>query len=183
MDDDSLEDLRFPIGRFETPAVVTAEQISGWIDDIARLPGDVRRAVTDLDDGQLDSTYRPGGWTVRQVVHHLADSHTNSVVRFKWALTERHPTIKAYDERAWAELVDSRAPVGLSLDLLDALHARWVVLLRNLGAVHLARRFRHPESGDDVRLDANIGVYAWHGRHHLAHITALAERSGWGAPA
>lgn len=177
---DSLETLRYPIGRFQAPELVTEADRKAWIRDLERLPALLRRAVEPLSTAQLDTPYRPGGWSVRQVVHHLADSHLNSFVRFKWALTEERPTIKPYDEAAWAELPDVAAtPVAVSLDLLDALHARLVVLLKALGPAQLAREFLHPESGT-VRLDRNIGLYAWHSRHHLAHVTGLAEREGWG---
>lgn len=175
----STEELRYPIGRFEAPKAVSAAQVQAWIDDIARLPADLRAVVESLSPEQLETPYRPGGWRVRQVVHHLADSHLNSFVRFKWALTEDRPTIKTYDQDRWAELPDvSGTPVETSLALLDALHARWVALLRALGPDELRREFVHPESGP-VRLDVNIGIYAWEGRHHLAHITRLAEREGW----
>jgi hypothetical protein len=132
-----------------------------------------------LDETQLDTPYRPGGWTVRQTVHHLADSHMNSFMRWRLALTEPEPTIRAYDQAAWGELADSRiAPVELSLHLVENLHARWVVLLKTLSDADLARSFRHPELGV-VRLDTNLALYAWHGRHHTAHITGLRERNGW----
>lgn len=173
------EDLRYPIGRFAAPPEVTPAQVSSWIDDIARLPADLRAVVDSMTPAQLETRYRPGGWRASQVVHHLADSHLNSFLRFKWALTEDRPTIKPYFEDRWAELADYReAPVATSLSLLDALHARWVRLLRALGPAELRREFVHPDSGV-VRLDVNIGLYAWHGRHHLAHITRLAEREGW----
>ena len=175
----SLEELRYPIGRFEPPAEVTAARIEGWIADIEQLPGDLRRVVEPRDEEQLETRYRPDGWTIRQVVHHVPESHLNSYVRFKWALTEERPRIKAYFEERWAELADvAETPVGVSLDLLDALHRRWVILLRSLGPEQLAREFVHPESSV-VRLDANIGIYAWHGRHHLAHIQGMVRRMGW----
>ncbi len=175
----SLEGLRYPIGRFEPPPEVTAAHVEGWIDDIERLPGDLRRVVEPLSSEQLETRYRPGGWTLRQVVHHLTESHLNSYIRFKWALTEERSRIKAYDEERWAELADVAAvPVGVSLDLLDALHRRWVGLLRTLSSQQLKREFVHPESGV-VRLDVNVGIYAWHGRHHLAHIEGVARRLGW----
>ncbi len=174
------EDLRYPIGRFAPPDDVDDGTLATWIDRIGSLPARLRALVEPLDDARLDTPYRPGGWTVRQVVHHLADSHLNSTVRFRWALTEDAPLIKAYDERAWAKLPDARdGPPALSLDLLDALHRRWVVLLRALGPEERARTFTHPESGESIRLDVNVGVYAWHGDHHLAHVAALAEREGW----
>ncbi len=176
---DSLEEQRYPIGRFAASPEVTAAQVDRWIADIERLPGDLRRVVEPLGPEQLETRYRPGGWTIRQVVHHLPESHLNSYIRFKWALTEERPVIKAYDEERWAELADvAETPVSVSLDLLDALHRRWVVLLRSLSPQQLAREFIHPESGV-VRLDVNVGIYAWHGRHHLAHVEGVARRMGW----
>ena len=172
-------ELRYPIGPFEPPEVVTREQVSEWIDQIDALPGNARRFVTPLSTEQLETPYRPGGWTVQQVVHHMADSHLSSFIRFKWGLTEERPLIKAYYEERWAELADYRSEfLGLSLDFLDALHARWCVLLRALSEEQLAREFIHPDSGV-VKLAVNVGIYAWHGRHHMAHIERLAEREGW----
>ena len=171
-------DLRYPIGEFSPPDPVTRDQVSAWIDDIAGLPADLRRTVTPLTDGRLDTPYRPGGWTVRQVVHHLPDSHMNSLIRFKWALTEDRPVIKAYDEKGWAALPDARGPIGPSLDLLDALHRRWTDLLGGLSLAQLEREFVHPESGP-VALAVSVGAYAWHGRHHLAHVERLMDREGW----
>ena len=142
------DDLRFPLGRFQKPDVISDQQIATWIGDLDALPGDLRRVVQPLSIEQLDTPYRPGGWTVRQVVHHLPDSHFNSFLRFKWALTEDHPTIKDYREDRFADLADYRdTPVGTSLDLLAALHARWTTLLRSLDAAQLEREFVHPESG------------------------------------
>ena len=174
----STSDLRYPIGKFLPPDPVTRDQVAAWIDDIAGLPGDLRRTVSALTDGHLDTPYRPGGWTVRQVVHHLPDSHMNSLVRFKWALTEDRPVIKAYDEKGWAGLPDARGPIGPSLELLDALHRRWTELLGSLTWAQLQREFVHPESGP-VALTVNVGAYAWHGRHHLAHVERLIQREGW----
>ena len=171
-------DLRYPVGRFSAPDPITPDQVAIWIDDIAALPADLRRTVARLTDAQLDTPYRPDGWTVRQVIHHLPDSHMNSLIRFKWALTEDRPAIKAYDEKGWAVLPDSRAPIAGSLDLLDALHGRWVSLLRGLSQAQLQREFVHPESGP-ATLAVTVGSYAWHGRHHLAHIERLIEREGW----
>ena len=171
-------DLRYPIGEFSPLDPVEREQVDAWVDDIAALPADLRRTVSALSDGQLDTPYRPAGWTVRQVVHHLPDSHMNSLVRFKWALTEDRPTIKAYDEKGWAVLPDSREPIAGALDLLDALHHRWVSLLRGLSRAQLQREFVHPESGP-ATLAITVGSYAWHGRHHLAHIERLIERESW----
>lgn len=175
-----MEDMRYPIGPFEHTGAVSSEEIGGWIDDIETLPDRLRAAVEGLTDDQLDTPYRPGGWTVRQVIHHLADSHLNSVIRFKWALTEDTPAIKTYDEARWAELPDyDRVPISLGLDFLALLHARWVVLLRSLTPEDLARTFVHPDMGS-VESSWNVGMYAWHGRHHLAHVTGLIEREGWG---
>lgn len=174
------DDLRYPIGGFAPLETITATQVDAWIDEIAALPGALRRTVTPLTDTQLDTPYRPGGWTVRQVVHHVPESHLNSFIRFKWALTEDRPTIKAYDEKGWATLPDVRTvPVAHSLDLLDALHVRWVGLLRSLSWDQLQREFVHPDSGS-VSLAETVGAYAWHGRHHLAHIDRLIDREGWG---
>ena len=174
-----LDQLRFPIGPFEPPASVSDAQAAAWIDELERFPDALRATVESLTRQQLDTPYRPDGWTVRQVVHHVADSHMNSFVRFKWALTEDRPTIKAYFEERWAELPDySCVPIATSLEFLAALHRRWVGLLRGLTASDLAREFVHPDSGP-VSLDVNIGIYAWHGRHHHAHITRLIEREGW----
>lgn len=174
-----MEDLRYPIGRFDHQGSVSEKDLLRWIEDIETLPERLRAAVEGLTAAQLDTPYRPGGWTVRQVVHHLGDSHLNSVLRFKWALTEDTPTIKTYDEARWAELADyERVPVSLGLDFLAVLHARWVALLRSLTPADLARAFVHPDMGR-VELSWNIGLYAWHGRHHLAHLTGLINREGW----
>lgn len=176
---EDLQKLRYPIGRFEPPSRIDEDQIERWISDIEALPADLSRTVEGLTDTQLDTPYRPGGWTIRQVVHHLPDSHMNSFIRFKWALTEDRPEIKAYFEDRWAELPDySVAPVSASLDLLEALHRRWVALLRSLTRQDLDRTFIHPESGP-ANLAETIGSYAWHGRHHLAHIRELIRREGW----
>ena len=173
-------DLRYPIGRFTFPDAATPQQTAAWIEDVARLPDAVRSAVSGLDEARLGAAYRPGGWTVRQLVHHLADSHMNAYVRFKLALTEERPTIKPYDEAAWAALEDSSiVPVSVSLDLLDALHIRWVALLRAMRPEQMERGFVHPEQGRFMRLDGALGLYAWHGRHHVAHITTLRDREGW----
>jgi len=172
-------DLRYPIGRFKFEESITEEQRRRFIDQIEGTPAELRSVVQGLSPEQLDTPYRPGGWTVRQVVHHLPDSHLNSYTRFKLALTEDEPTIKPYHEDRWAELEDSRnAPIEMSLMLLEALHRRWVLLLRSLSPPEFARTFKHPELGV-VRLDKNISLYAWHGRHHVAHITSLRERMGW----
>lgn len=177
--DIELDLLRYPIGRCSTTPSLPPEQRPVLIDDIAALPADLRTAVSDLSDEQLSTRYRPGGWTVRQVVNHLPDSHTNSYVRFKLAITEDEPAIKGYDEAAWAELADGGGgDVDVSLRLLEALHDRWTTFLRSLRPEQFARCFRHPELGL-VTLDSSLQRYAWHGRHHLAHVTRLRERLGW----
>jgi hypothetical protein len=172
-------DLRYPVGKFQFPDVVTEDDRRKFVGEIAETPARLRSAVMGLSDSQLDTPYRPGGWTVRQVVHHVPDSHLNSYVRFRWALTEDEPTIKAYFEERWAELPDARtAPVEISLRLLECLHARWVGLLRSLDDAQWKRTFRHPELGL-ISLEKNSALYAWHGRHHVAHIVNLRERMNW----
>lgn len=174
-----MTDLQYPIGRFTWDGESAPARREQFINDISALPAQLREAVAGLTDEQLDTPYREGGWTVRQVVHHLADSHLNSYVRFRLALTEDTPTIKAYDEAQWAQLEDaSRAPVDVSLTLLESLHDRWVRLLRSLQPEDFARRFNHPERGP-VSLDANLALYSWHGKHHTAHVNNLRERMGW----
>lgn len=167
-----------PNGEFNHRGSITLESINGWIKEIEIAPEDVKEAVKGLEDDQLDTPYQPNGWTVRQVVHHLADSHMNAYIRFKLALTENNPTIKPYQESEWAELPDSELPVDVSIKLLEALHIRWVILLRSLTSTQLEQTFQHPDSGI-VRIGFNIGIYAWHGRHHIAHITTLRKRAGW----
>lgn len=174
----SLRELQYPIGEYEPPSRATREQIDGWINRIETLPSRFRAAVEPLSEPQLDTPYRPGGWTVRQLVHHVPDSHLNSYIRFKWALTEERPAIKAYHEDRWAELADSQGPVATSLDLLTALHRRWVSLLRSLDGPQLERELVHPDLGPQ-RLDIYIGLYAWHGDHHLVHVENLVAREGW----
>src|SRR5271165_2180413 len=172
-------DLRYPIGRFKRPEHLTEEQRAIHIEAIAETPSRLAACVAGLNAGQLDTPYRPGGWTVRQLAHHLPDSHMNSYVRFRLALTEEEPTIKPYDEARWAELADAKtSPIEPSLALLENLHKRWVILLRSLQASDWNRAFRHPEMGL-MRLDQNLALYGWHGRHHVAHITSLREREGW----
>ncbi len=172
-------DLRYPVGRYQPLETVTAADRDGWITDVAAAPAALRAAVEGLNDEQLDTPYRPGGWTVRQLVHHVADSHYNALVRFKLALTEDEPAIKPYDEARWAELADSRGPIAPSLAILDGLHARWIDLLQAMDEADWPRTFFHPERGRALRLDWTLGLYAWHGRHHVAHVTRLAEREGW----
>ena len=174
-----MTDLRYPIGKFSFDDEITPEKRRQCIQQIAAAPAQLRAAVAGLSPEQLDTPYRPGGWTVRQVVHHVPDSHLNSYIRCKLALTEEEPTIKPYDEKRWAELEDVRAtPVEVSLMLLESLHRRWVPLLESLAPADFARKFRHPELGA-LTLEQNIALYAWHGRHHVAHITSLRQRMGW----
>jgi hypothetical protein len=175
-----MEDQRYPIGRFKFDGKVSREQREHWIGEIAAAPGALRAAVAGLGPQQLDTPYRDQGWTVRQVVHHVPDSHLNAYTRIKLALTEDEPQIKPYNEARWAELPDVQtAPVETSLTLLECLHRRWVLLLRALGPGDFARRFRHPELGRSIELDEVVAMYAWHGRHHVAHITSLRNRMGW----
>ncbi|HUI57355.1 MAG TPA: bacillithiol transferase BstA [Bryobacteraceae bacterium] len=172
-------DLSYPIGKFDWSITVAAGTRPQLIADVAAAPARFREAVRGLTDQQLDTPYRPGGWTVRQVVHHVPDSHMNCFIRFRLALTEDEPVIKPYDQTKWAELHDSRtAPVEVSLQLLESLHGRWVAMMRAMSDGDFARAFRHPEVGV-VRLDTALAAYAWHGKHHAAHITGLQERMGW----
>lgn len=174
-----MTDPRYPIGRFEAPTNVSAADRAAWISAIERLPAELHAAVEGLSEAQIDTPYRDGGWTVRQLVHHVPDSHANAYVRFKLALTEDAPTIKPYEEARWAELPDSSGPIASSLALLDGLHARWTALLRALPEAAFARGYTHPEQRRVIGLDEALAMYAWHGRHHAAHVTALREREGW----
>jgi hypothetical protein len=177
-------DLQYPVGKFtwnHTGEGLRASEAERqeWLGDIEETPARLWAAVTGLTDAQLDTPYRPGGWTVRQVVHHMADSHMNAYVRFRLALTEDEPTIKPYDEKLWANLLDAQtAPPDLSLTLLETLHQRWVMLLRSLKPEDFARGIKHPELGH-VTLEKYLAMYAWHGKHHVAHISGLRQRSGW----
>jgi uncharacterized damage-inducible protein DinB len=173
-------DLRYPVGKFAFDAPISPADYPRLIAEIAAAPGAMRSAVAGLSRDQLETRYRPGGWTVKQVVHHMPDSHLNAYTRFKLALTEDEPTIKTYNEAKWAELPDSqRVPVEVSLDLLDSLHQRWVPLLRAMEVTDFQRGLRHPEHGRVLTLEQMLGLYAWHSRHHVAHITSLREREGW----
>jgi hypothetical protein len=179
-DNEGREDLRYPIGPFRFDGETNPSRRAQRIGEIAAAPAHLRSAVDGLSVAQLDTPYRPGGWTVRQVVHHVPDSHLNAYTRIKLALTEEEPTIKPYEEARWAELPDARTgPVEPSLVLLESLHERWLLLLRQLGPADFERRFRHPEHGRIFVLDEVIALYAWHGRHHVAHITGLRRRMGW----
>ncbi len=176
----NLNQLKYPIGKFSLPAAISPEDIRQWIAEIEMLPGLLRNAVEPLNDAQLNTPYRPQGWTVRQVVHHLPDSHLNSYIRFKLALTEDNPVIKPYREEQWAELPDGKtAPIAVSLVLLESLHQRWVSALRNITPEQWRRTFFHPESKRDLRLDSVLALYAWHGKHHLAHLVELKKRMEW----
>jgi uncharacterized damage-inducible protein DinB len=174
-----MTDLRFPIGKFHYDGPLSEEQMRSSLDDIARTPENLRAAVKGLSEAQIDTPYRPGGWTVRQVTHHVPDSHMNAYIRYKLALTEDDPTIKPYAEDRWAQLADTKnTPIEVSLTMLDSLHDRWVRLLRSLKPEDWQRTFRHPEMGP-MTLEKTLALYAWHGRHHVAHITALRDRNGW----
>jgi hypothetical protein len=172
-------DLRYPIGLFKAVMPVTHELRGANIDAIAGLPLRMRDAVDGLNESQLDTPYRPGGWTVRQLVHHVADSHMNAFIRLKLTLTEETPTIKPYDEKAWALLPDVRLPVSVSLGLIDGMHARWATLVSALTVDQFTRSFIHPELGTEMTLDHHLQLYAWHSHHHLAHITELRRRERW----
>ncbi|HYH79858.1 MAG TPA: bacillithiol transferase BstA [Longimicrobium sp.] len=177
--DTVVGDLRYPVGKWTRPDDVSVAQRAEWIGEIAAMPAKLHAAVDGLTEEQLDTQYRPGGWTVRQVVHHVPDSHMNAYIRIKLALTEPVPAIKTYEEAEWAMLPDSRdTPIETSLTLLDALHERWVLLLRAMAQEQWARTLLHPQWGE-VRLDHILSLYAWHSRHHVAHITSLREREGW----
>ncbi len=174
-----MTDSQYPIGKFVFDPDVTAEKRRRWIEDIAAAPALFRRAAAHLDDAQLDTAYREGGWTVRQVVHHMADSHLINLVRFRMALTENAPATPGYDPAKWAELPDAKTgPVEVSLNLLEATHVRWVSLLKAMTPADFARTFRRPD-GQAVTLDRALQTYAWHGKHHAAQITGLRERKGW----
>ena len=174
-----MSDLRFPVGKFTWPAHVTADDRTVWIRSLAEAPSLLRAAVAGLSDSQLDTPYREGGWTLRQVVHHVPESHMNAYIRFKLALTEEEPVIKPYDEAGWALLGDiPLTPVETSLTLLDALHQRWVILLTTLSEADWKKTFRHPDIGV-VTLENNLALYDWHSRHHVAHITSTRQRMGW----
>jgi uncharacterized damage-inducible protein DinB len=173
------DNLRYPLGRFRFEAETAAVNRQRCVEDLALLPQQLAAALEGLSDEQLDTPYRPEGWTVRQLVHHIADSHVNACIRFRWALTEDEPTIKAYDDKLWAELPDARTePVEPSLQMLTGLHARWVALVKAMQPADFSRRLVHPENGPGD-LERYTALYAWHGKHHVAHITALRQRMGW----
>jgi hypothetical protein len=173
------QDLRYPIGRLKFEAEINPDMISSYIHDLEEAPANLRKAVEGLSEAQLDSPYRPGGWTIRQVVHHLPDSHLNSYIRFKLALTEDNPVIKPYDEKKWADLADTiNTHILTSVELLKNLHTRWVNLLKSLSPADFKKTFRHPELGM-ISLEKTLAIYAWHSKHHIAHINSLRKRMGW----
>jgi uncharacterized damage-inducible protein DinB len=173
-------DLRYPIGEYSLPSTIRRAELDTWIAELEALPRNLRNAVEDLSEAQLDTRYRPGGWTIRQVVHHIADGHMSSYTRFRLALTEQTPTIKPFEETAWAELPDAKSgPIEPSLALVDGLHRRWVMLLRSLSDDDFKRRYRHPDRSELVQLDQTLGYFAWHSRHHVAQILTLRNRERW----
>ncbi|WP_271782834.1 YfiT family bacillithiol transferase [Aquimarina algiphila] len=168
--------LRYPIGEFKSPEIITPDHIQKWISDIEELPGKLSKLVSDFTEAQLETPYREEGWTARQVIHHIHDSHHNGYIRFKWALTENKPLIKAYNEQLWAELFDTKsAPIYLSVNVISALHAKWVYFLKGLSSDDMKKEFIHPEGNVSISLAEDIGIYAWHGNHHLAHLQIIAE--------
>lgn len=174
-----MSDPRYPIGKFSYEGPLSEQQKNKFLDDIEQTPARLKAAVQGLSEQQLDTPYREGGWTVRQLVHHVPDSHLNSYIRFKLALTEEEPTIRPYMEDRWAELPEARtAPIALSLALLENLHQRWMLMLRAIPAADWKRTFRHPEIGP-MTLEKNLALYAWHGKHHVAHVTELRKAKGW----
>lgn len=175
-----VERLKYPIGLFEEPEKISEQLLEEWITTLETFPQRLETMVSPLSANQLETPYRPGGWTVRQLVHHIADSHHNSYIRFKWGLTEENPVIKPYDEKAWSELFDAKtAPIQISLDHLKVVHAKLVYLLRGLSKEALERKFTHPDGNIETTLAANIGRYAWHANHHFMHIKNLMHREGW----
>ena len=180
MEDIDIIQLQYPIGHFIYPDLVTQGIVSNWIQILEELPVTLENLVKHLSDGQLDTPYRPGGWTVRQLVHHIADSHHHSYTRFKWALTEDEPLIKAYEEKEWSSLFDAKtAPIEISLSYLKALHAKIIFLLRGLSTEDLNKCYVHPDGNIRVTIKENIGKYAWHSQHHCAHIQGLLRRKEW----
>ena len=180
MTESDLEKLKYPIGKFHTPEEYTSEFILDKIEQIASFPERLKKEVVDFNDEKLDTPYRSEGWTVRQVIHHCAESHMNCYIRLKWALTENNPIIKPYDEKRWSELPDSlNMPIAPTLSLLEGLHFRLAYIMKNLSEADLEKSFVHPESNSEIRLKQIIGLYAWHGNHHLAHITSLKKRKNW----
>jgi len=176
MTDSELNILKFPIGQYNKVVAPSREQLASFISDIHLFPQRLREATDLMTQEQLDMTYRPNGWTIRQLIHHCADSHMNSFMRFKLALTEENPTVKPYQEDRWAELVDSKMSIEFSLHILDGLHTRWTALLDSLTESELQKTFIHPEHTEPFKLDEYIGFYAWHSNHHLAHVKEFKKR-------
>lgn len=175
-----LEKLRYPIGKFECPKLISNSDLKSWISILEAFPNRLESLVENLNDTQLDTEYRPGGWTIRQVIHHISDSHHHSYTRFKWALTEDKPTIKAYFEDRWAELSDSKhGPIEMSLLHIKVIHEKLVYLLNTLTEDDLNRSFIHPETNSEVKLNFQVGNYAWHSNHHYAHIENLMKQKYW----
>lgn len=179
MEKEALEKLKYPTGKFMASKSYDAAYLAGCIDKLRELPNSLREVSNGLTDVQLDTPYREGGWSPRQIIHHLADSHINSFTRFKLALTEDDPTIKPYDQDAWAEGSDAKLPISVSLSILDGVHARLVNVLENMSAEDFKTTFLHPEYPEKLNLEWMTGLYAWHGHHHMAQIKALKEREGW----
>lgn len=177
---ENIELLKYPIGKFIAPASVSSDQIASWIGELEALPSRIREAVVGLNDEQLDTSYRPGGWTLRQVIHHIPDSHMNAYIRFKLAVTQDHPTILPYMEDRWAELEDGKnAPIAVSLDLIESIHKRWTMFLRSLNEAQFSRTYFHPENQKTFILHNVLGMYAWHGEHHLQHILKTKQSNNW----
>nr|WP_299174503.1 putative metal-dependent hydrolase [uncultured Allomuricauda sp.] len=180
MEKDTLQQLQYPIGTYRIPENITQERLDQWIDILEHLPQRLEDMVSPLSDEQLETPYRPEGWTVRQLVHHISDSHHHSYTRFKWGLTEDNPVIKPYFEKEWSKLFDAQsAPIQMSIDHLKAVHAKLVHLLKGLSNDDLQRKFTHPDGNEETTLAENVGRYAWHGSHHFAHIENLIKRKGW----
>jgi len=176
----NIETLKYPIGKFQRPADLSPDRVAEWVNDIEQLPQQLRASIAGFSEEQINTPYRPEGWTVRQLIHHIADSHMNSYIRYRWTLTEDNPTIKAYHQSAWGDLPDCKSePVEVSLSILEGVHQRWVTLLKSFGPAEWKRTFFHPESEQQFTLDLNTAIYSWHGKHHLAHIEALKNRKGW----
>lgn len=180
MIEEELNKLRFPIGQFVAPKIITAEMQIACISDIESFPERLKKEVLHLSDDQLDTPYRPNGWTIRQVIHHSADSHMNALIRFKLTLTEEKPTIKPYWEHLWAELIDTKKmPIKPSINIIEGVHERWTILLRSLHREDLEKSYIHPEYNKEFKLNEAIALYAWHCNHHLAHITTIKQLKGW----
>ncbi|MCX8489724.1 MAG: putative metal-dependent hydrolase [Cyclobacteriaceae bacterium] len=170
---------RYPIGKFKPATAYTSQEITDFISRIEALPGKLTDVVSGLNDDQLDTPYREGGWSIRQVIHHIADSHINAYIRIKWTLTEDGPVIKAYNEKSWAETPETKLPLAISINLLQALHIKFVALAKRIPHTHLSKYFIHPDTKKEISLGQLLGMYAWHGDHHLAHVTSLKVKRGW----